>query len=232
MWETRDKKEAARKMLEGHTKESYSKMAKSQKIRFENMTEKERDDHRHKARLASISYHTDPKFEQSRKERSEKISLKHKLNVQKDKAPYIERMLLANSKMHDILRNMTPEELDKYLSNSFLRLPKIYSFRYKGQDYGVRSSYEEAVLKALVDLDISFKYEPTSIVKKDGKYYRPDFLVKDTIIEVKSTYWLNRVGLEDNELRKEAVQAHGWSYLLLTEDEIFNSNLFDILKSI
>jgi len=226
MWETRDSKLAAKLMVEGRTNESYAKMSATKKQQAKHRTPEQVEECRSKMSEMAKKFHTDCAYADIRKERSQKISETHLRNMEdQDKSKgYLDRMSAARSVAHKNLREMSAEELDAFLSRSFLKIPKIYKFEHKGQHYGVRSSYEEIVLKKLVDLKIKFHYEPTSFPRSDGKMYRPDFIVNNTVIEVKSTYWLNRMGHADNAKRQQACESKGFNYQLILEDVVFNDD--------
>lgn len=214
----------------GHTDESRKRVGESQKIRIAKMTPEERSKNASyggQGLANKLSSSIDARLEHGKV-----LSNGWKIAFEKNPKLRIEcweRMLHAASIMHEKLRAMSDEELATYLDNSFLRTPKKYFFEYKGITYGVRSSYEKKVLKALVDLNLDFKYEPFFLLKSDGHKYRIDFLVDNRLIlEVKAEYWYNE---EQNLLREESARKVGYDYVLLMEKEIFG-NLHSIIREI
>ena len=59
------------------------------------------------------------------------------------------------------------------------------------------------------------------ILNKDNRVYHPDFIINDTIIEIKSDYWWNK-DIDMNEAKREYSVLSGFKYML-----ILNKNYFD-----
>lgn len=140
-----------------------------------------------------------------------------------------EQILKLAKQHHDKVASMPPEELINYLQSSFLKKPVRYSVSYKEVELTVRSSYEEIVAKALVDLQVKFSYESMTLKQPNGKNYWIDFHVEpDLIIEVRSDYWVNKEP-EKMQQREQAVVDAGYRFLLLTDEQIFSDNLHSII---
>jgi len=80
---------------------------------------------------------------------------------------------------------------------------------------------EKMNLLKYVDNSPRFKYLETHI-----KYHIPDFKFKDKyIIEIKSSYWLNRQGgVELINLKKSSVEREGYEYIFLLDENFENFN--------
>lgn len=139
---------------------------------------------------------------------------------------YRRRMKRAQEIMHEKIRNMSPEDLKLYLQNSFLGGYKLKELNYKGIKLKLRSSYERRLAIYLIDNNVPFQYEAISIkYNKHHKYY-PDFLIDNTILEVKSMYFLNK-DWEKNVMKEEAAKKQGYEFYFITEAELNNKELLD-----
>lgn len=164
--------------------------------------------------------------EQQKAERSHKISESHKNNFKTSPEQYRRRMKRAQEIMHEKIRNMSPEDLKLYLQNSFLGSYKLKELNYKGIKLKLRSSYERRLAIYLIDNNVPFQYEAISIkYNKHHKYY-PDFLIDNTILEVKSMYFLNK-DWEKNVMKEEAAKKQGYEFYFITEAELNNKELLD-----
>lgn len=231
-WEAREDREAAGQRLKaGRSEDSYRKMANTKKTQYAAMTEEQRQEVLGKMHRMSAMFHNNPDHEEARASRAAAISKSWTSRIESDPAFYEaarQRMLRANSVMHEWLRTCSQEDLAEYLDGSFLRKPKKYEFEYCGRIYAVRSSYEVEVLKALVDLNLEFKYEPFMLRRSDGSLYRFDFLVEGCLVlEVKADYWHNLLGRYTVD--KAAVESAGYAYGIVREKEIFGGGLHAII---
>lgn len=158
--------------------------------------------------------------------RRNKISEKHKNNFKNSPEEYRKRIKRAYDIMHEKLQNMSPEDLQLYLNNSFLGGYKLKELNYKGIKLKLRSSYERRLAIYLIDHNISFKYEAISIkYNKHHKYY-PDFLIGNAILEVKSIFFLNK-DWEKNVMKEAAAKKQGYEFYFITEVELNNKELLD-----
>lgn len=223
-----EKSRIAKLRRAGYTESSLKKMSQSQKQRLANVPFAVKSANAKKGAIAIKHKLLDPI---EAKNHGCKVSQGWEKAFDANPKLYKEcqdRMRKANVKAHENLKAMSDDELYAFLRRSFLRIPKKYSFMYKGVQYGVRSNYEKIVLKALVDCDISFEYEPFFLKLPNGKRYRVDFVVENQIVlEVKAKHWFKE---EQNDLRKEASENAGYKYVLFMEDEVFSKDLHSIIK--
>jgi hypothetical protein len=226
MWDNRTPEE--RKWITdnwraGWTDESVNKLIKSRKAYFANMSDQDRKEMIDQIARATDLFYNSPDYEANRIARSRKISasLNHKLKT--DPSFYEERrqaMIAAGKIQAEWLRTCSKEELAEYLE------PRTTHFEYKGKQYGVRSSYEEKMVKILVDLGLRFVQEQY-LKKPNGRWYRADFLVEERlVIETKSKFWYGVQGGDRTDfLRKEAARLAGLDYLLVMNDLIVSQEL-------
>lgn len=232
LWTSRTEEEKSKLgqiRRKGWTSESLSSMIQSKLIYFDNLSEEEREVLKDRLHKLSINFHNLPEYEEIRISRGPNISKSHKVNFETNPTNYISRMLHANSKMHEWLRTCSEDELDIFLKRSFLSYPKR-SFEYKGNTYKVRSSYEVIVLKLLVDLNLEFKYE-VCLKRPDGRRYIADFIVENKLcLEPKSSHFVKIQGEYELGMKKLAAENSNFKFVLLTEEEIFKSNLLEYIK--
>jgi hypothetical protein len=207
----------------GWTDESIEKMVKSRKLYFANMSDEDRMKMLDQLADATDLFYSSPDYEASRIARGRKISasLNHKLKT--NPSFYEERrqaMIAAGRIQAEWLRTCSKEELAEYLE------PRTTHFEYKGKQYGVRSSYEEKMVKVLVDLGLRFTQEQY-LKKPNGRWYRADFIVEEKlVIETKSKFWYGVQGGDQTDfLRKEAARLAGLDYLLVMNDLIESQEL-------
>jgi hypothetical protein len=129
-------------------------------------------------------------------------------------------MRVAGKCLQEWLRTCSKEELAEYLE------PRTTYVEYKGKQYGVRSSYEEIMVKTLVDLSLRFEQEKY-LIKPNGRWYRADFIVEEKlVIETKSHYWYDvQGGSETDAQRSGAARLAGLDYLLVMNGLIESPDL-------
>lgn len=125
-------------------------------------------------------------------------------------------------------KNMSdPVKLSEFVSK-VMRI-KTKKYVIAGREYMFRSSYEYEFAKSCILLNVDFKYEPFGLPKSDGRTYIPDFVIGNTVVEIKSDHLFKS---EENDLRREASVRAGYNYVLLMDKEIFGGNLHSIIGKI
>lgn len=100
--------------------------------------------------------------------------------------------------------------------------------RYKDTKLYYQSKYELRFIEyckknnllSVLDNSPTFKY----LDKKYGKWHLPDFKFRDMfIIEIKSTYWMNKQGgMEIINAKKESVEKLGYQYVFMLDEDYSN----------
>lgn len=125
-------------------------------------------------------------------------------------------------------KNMSdPDKLSDFVSKVMHVKTKKYIIA--GREYLFRSSYEYEFAKSCILLNVDFKYEPFGLPKSDGRTYIPDFVIGNTVVEIKSEHLFRS---EENDLRREASIKAGYNYVLLMDKEISGGNLHSIIGRI
>ena len=127
----------------------------------------------------------------------------------------------------DKFRKMASKNMCKYnaniISNHTIR-------KYKNLKLYYQSQYEYEFLELCEKLNIINEITNAKRFKyKNGKFHKPDFNFKNKfIIEIKSTYWMNRQGgIELINEKKESVELKGYKYVFILDKNY--KNFLDIL---
>jgi len=141
---------------------------------------------------------------------------------EKQKATLIKRYGVNHYSKTKEFRELSSKNMCKYNQNI---LTNHTIKRYKDTKLYYQSKYELKFLEFCEKKNIlmyisnspTFKY----INKNYGKWHLPDFKFKDKfIIEIKSTYWMNKQGgIDVINAKKESVEIKGYNYIFLLDED-------------
>ncbi|MFW6246800.1 MAG: DUF7487 domain-containing protein [bacterium] len=94
--------------------------------------------------------------------------------------------------------------------------------KYKDTDLYYQSKYEFRFLEGCEARGILHKLTNSPKFKlSNGKWHIPDFIYNNThVVEIKSTYWLNRQGgMDVIKMKKDSVEAMGYEYIFILDEK-------------
>lgn len=125
----------------------------------------------------------------------------------------------ASKRMCEYNQNLSTNHKIKRYKETTLYYQSLYELRFI--EY-----CENNYLLSMLENSITFKY----LDKKYGNWHLPDFKYnKKYIIEIKSTYWMNRQGgMEIINAKRESVEKLGYTYIFMLDEDY--SEFFKIIK--
>lgn len=132
----------------------------------------------------------------------------------------------------DKFREIVSKNMCNYNLNIFtnhkIRYYKETKLYYQSQyEYRFLELSEKLGLLDMLDNSHTFKYEDKTL----GKWHLPDFIFdKKYVIEIKSTYWMNRQGGIDRiKYKKESVEILGYKYIFILDENY--DEFYDVLQN-
>lgn len=161
-----------------------------------------------------------------------KYGVDHPMKLESTKQKIKDVMLIKYGVDHNSKteknREISSKNMCKYNANlntnHKIRYYKETKLYYQSQyEYRFLELSEKLGLLDMLDNSHTFKYEDKTL----GKWHLPDFILdKKYVIEIKSTYWMNRQGGIDRiKYKKESVEILGYKYIFILDenyDEFYN----------
>lgn len=159
----------------------------------------------------------------------EKYSVTHPMLFHEFKKKHENTLLKNHGVTHfsktSEFREMASKNMCKYNSNIIIN-HMIKEYKNTGLYY--QSQYEYRFLEMCEDLNVieHLDNSPRFDYLDDNKYHIPDFKFSDDyIIEIKSTYWMNRQGGYDIiKRKKDSVEAKGFNYIFCLDEDYSEFN--------